>query len=565
MSLQTNISIPKTLRDYEILERQMESMTHTEIMDLSWVLARHDLWFLIRYVLSTKDYFDSTKDGMLPDGVGYQWLFDRCREVQDDSHRIVDIWHRFSWKSNLKTFGNVIRHILIDPNVTICILSYSRPSAKKFLRQIQQEFETNSFLRKLSFSPALQEQTIPDSMRDLPRNSLDEGITIKRMGNPREPTLMATGLVDSLEVGPHYHILCYDDVVTKDSVTSPEIIRKTTEAWELSLMLRMPGTQFWYTGTHYAYDDTYSSMVKRGIRPRIHPCYELDWDKCATDPETGAFQKMAWHFDKPVLYEEKHLRELWNDVVGEDGPKVANMQLLCDPSAGLRMGFERDDLRFYDTDPREIKDSMNIYILVDPANEKKRDSDYTAMWVIGANTDNNLYVLDLVRDRLNLEERTSTLFRLHRTWKPVEVRYERYGIQADIQHIKYVQGQKNYNFHIRPVPAKGQGGVAKDDRIERLIPLFKRHSIYLPRSIWYTNTEGARVDLIRQFLEVEYSTWPNASYKDMLDALARIDEPGMHVTFPLSDDYYKEAWADERAKNRYKFKNTQPETTWMAM
>ena len=51
----------------------------------------------------------------------------------------------------------------------------------------------------------------------------------------------------------------------------------------------------------------------------------------------------------------------------------------------------------------------------------------------------------------------------------------------------------------------------------------------------------------------------------MLDALARIDEPGLHVTFPLSDDYYKEAWADERAKRRYKYKEPKPETTWMAM
>jgi phage terminase large subunit-like protein len=327
----------------------------------------------------------------------------------------------------------------------------------------------------------------------------------------------------------------------------------------------MPGSQFWYTGTFYAYDDTYNAMVKRGIKPRIYPCYELDHDNCMKDPETGAFQKMAWHFDKPVLYEEKHLRELWDDVVGDDGPKVANMQLLCDPSAGLRMGFEREDLRFYDKDPREIKKLMNIYILVDPANEKKRDSDYTAIWVVGANTDNNLYVLDLVRDRLNLEERTKALFRLHRMWKPLEVRYEKYGIQADIQHVKYVQGKENYSFHIRPVPAKGQGRVGKDDRIERLIPMFKAHRIYLPRCIWYTDVDGNRMDLIRTFLEVEFSTWPNSSYKDMLDSLSRIEEPGMSVTYPLSDDYYKEAYAQERRKNRYRSKPATPETTWMAM
>jgi phage terminase large subunit-like protein len=536
----------------------MEQMSEKEILDLSWVLAREDLWFLVRYILSTKDYFKPGKDGI----VSYQWIFDRCREIQFESNRVLDVWARFHWKSNLKTFALPIQNILNDPDTTICIFSYNRPSAKKFLRQIQQEFETNALLRKLSWNPALQEQIIPDSMRDLPRNSLDEGITVNRLGNPREPTLMATGLVDSLEVGPHYKKLYYDDVVTKDSVTSPDMIRKTTESWELSLMLSMPGSEFMYTGTFYAYDDSYNAMVKRGIKPRVYPCYELDLDNCITDPETGAYNKMSWHFDKPVLYEAEHLKNLWNDLVGEDGPKTANMQLLCDPSAGLRLGFDREDLRFYDEDPRNVRELGNVYILVDPANEKKRDSDYTAIWVLSANPDGLLYVVDIVRDRLNLHERTAQLFKLHRRWKPLEVRYEKYAMQADIEHIYYVQGKENYRFNIRKVPGPGQGTVAKDDRIERLIPLFKEHKIYLPRQLMYKNVEGNMVDLVKSFLETEFSTWPNSSYKDMLDALSRITEPGMPVTYPLSDGYYKEAWADERRRNRYKSKNTAV-SNWM--
>lgn len=545
--------IPRTLAEYDKLEVAMRSMSEREIMDLSWVLARKDLWFLIRYILSTKDYFQPGRDGI----VSYQWIFDRCREVQRDSNRVLDVWARAHWKSNIKTFGLIIQEILNNPEVTICILSYNRPSAKKFLRQIQQEFEANALLRKLSWNKLLNGQIIPDNMRDLPRNSLDEGITVNRVTNPREPTLMATGLVDSLEVGPHYQILNYDDVVTKDSVTTADMIKKTTESWELSLMLSMPGTQFRYTGTFYGYDDTYNAMIKRGIRPRIHPCYELDRENCIVDPETGAFQKMSWDFSKPVLYEEKHLRGLWDDLVGEDGPKTANMQLLCDPSAGIRLGFEREDLRFYDNDPAEVAEGGNLYILEDPANEKKKDSDYTSMWCVSANSDGNLYVVDIVRDRLNLAERTKKLFQMHRRWKPIEVRYEKYGMQADIEHIYYVQGQENYRFHIRRVPAAGYGTVKKDDRIERLIPLFKEHKIYLPRQLMYTTVEGVTVDLVKTFLEVEYSTWPNSSYKDMLDALSRISEPGMPVIYPLSDDYYKKSWANERRKSAYRVRQTE--------
>ncbi len=537
----------------------MESSSPADILRMSWFLAREDLYFLIRYVLSTRDYFKPGTDGM----TNYQWILDRCREIQKDSNRVLDVWARFHWKSNIKTFGLVIQDILKDPNSTHCIFSYNRPGAKKFMGQIQREIMTNKLLQKISWHPILDGQIFPDNPRDLTRNSLDEGIIVNRTTNPREPTIMATGLVDSLEVGPHYMFLHYDDVVTKDSVTSAEMIRKTTEAWELSLMLSMPGSQFRYTGTRYAYDDSYAEMLKRGIKLRTYPCYELDQDNCVlADDDSGTYLKMAWDFDKTVLYEEEHLRSLWSDLVGTDGPKTANMQLLCDPSAGLRMGFDREDLRFYDKQPWEIAVGLNVYMLVDPANEKKRNSDYTAIWILGAGGDNNVYILDLVRDRLNLSERTDKVFDLHMKWKPVEVRYERYGLQADIQHIMYVQGLRNYRFYIREVA----GNVRKDDRIERLIPIFKEHRMWFPHSIPYTNMEGVEQDLIKTFIEDEYSTWPNSSYKDMLDALSRAEEPNMPLSFPMDPQYYEKAWADERRRKRYSM-NKQPvyDTTWMSM
>jgi predicted phage terminase large subunit-like protein len=522
-------------------------------------LARYDLFFLLRYVLSTREYFKPGEDGMLT----YQPILDWCREIERDRNRILDVKARFHWKSNIKTYALPIQDILNDPNVTECIFSYNRPGAKKFLGQIQREIMTNKVLQKLSWHPLLDGQIFPDNYRDLPRNSLDEGIIVNRTTNPREPTLMATGLVDSLEVGPHYKKLNYDDVVTKDSVTTPEMIKKTTESWELSLMLSMPGSEFRYTGTFYAYDDTYSEMLKRGIRLRVNPCYELDHENSIlADDDSGRYLKMAWHFDRPVLYEEEHLQQLWDDLVGTEGPKTANMQLLCDPSAGLRMGFDREDLRFYDQQPWEIRPGMNVYFLVDPANEKKKDSDYTAIWVLGAAEDGNIYVLDLVRDRLNLAERTDAIFRLHVKWKPVEVRYERYGLQADIQHIMYVQGLKNYRFHVREVA----GNVRKDDRIERLIPFFKEHKVWLPRTLPYTNIEGVEIDLVKSFIEDEFSTWPNSYYKDMLDALSRLAEPNMPLSFPIGKEYYEEAWAEERRKNRYSMtKPVHRQTTWMSM
>ena len=95
-------------------------------------------------------------------------------------------------------------------------------------------------------------------------------------------------------------------------------------------------------------------------------------------------------------------------------------------------------------------EGWNLYLLVDSANEKKKTSDYTVMVVIGLGPDNNYYLLDGIRDRLNLTERTEKLFEFHRKWPQIKnhVGWEKYGKDSDIQHIQYVMEEKNYRFGI---------------------------------------------------------------------------------------------------------------------
>jgi len=56
-----------------------------------------------------------------------------------------------------------------------------------------------------------------------------DSIRVKRKSRAKEDTLTASGLVTGQKTGGHYTILIYDDVVTLDSVTSAEIIDRTTK------------------------------------------------------------------------------------------------------------------------------------------------------------------------------------------------------------------------------------------------------------------------------------------------------------------------------------------------
>ena len=194
---------------------------------------------------------------------------------------------------------------------------------------------------------------------------------------------------------------------------------------------------------------------------------------------------------------------------------------------------------------------MNKYLLVDAASEKKRSSDYTAMWIVGLNTDGNYYVLDIVRDRLNLTERADKVFELHRKWKPIETRYEKYGMMADIEHLKTRMESENYRFDIREV-----GGItAKPDRIKRLLPIFEAGRLYLPKSLFYTDWQRNPVDLVRAFVEEEYMAFPVGLHEDLLDALSRIAEPDLKLSWP--QEAKVEAYVPPRPMNDNR-------TAWMS-
>jgi len=461
-------------------------------------MARTDLFFLLTVLLKRKDAVN-------------QWILDRCREVELSPDGHLDLWSRGHYKSTIITFAKTIQDILGSHGdnplskwngveITVGIFSCTRPIAKQFLAQIKREFEANEALRGL----------FPDILwdnpgKDAPVWSLDSGIIVKRKSNPREGTVQAHGLVDGQPTSMHFYLSVYDDVVTIESVRSPDMIEKTTEAWALSLNLGSAHGLRRYIGTRYHYNDSYAEILRRGAAiPRLHPA-TLD----------GSID------GEPVLM----TREMLAEKRREMGSYVFNSQMLQSPSADESQGFKRDWLEFHEC---STWGNMNVYILVDPANEKKKTSDYTAVTVVGLSADNNFYVLEWVRDKLSLTERADVLFMLHRKYKPLNVGYERYGMQADIAHIKDLQNRVNYRFKITELG----GNLSKVDRVRKLIPLFEGHRIYLPISQNRTNIEGRTEDLTQAFINEEYLNFPVSLHDDMLDSLARITDEDLGLKWP---------------------------------
>lgn len=482
---------------YKKILQTASLISEEEVRTTMAYLGRTDLFFLLVFILNRKD-------------VDRDWLYDRCREVQLNPNNYLDLWARGHYKSTIITYAKTIQDAIDSHSrepfhwpgeQTFAIFSYSRPIAKAFLAQIMLEFESNELLKSL-YPQVLWEEP----RKQAPIWSLDKGILLKRRSNPKELTIEAWGLVDGQPTSKHYNVMIYDDVVTRENVTTVEQVQKTTAAWELSLNLQAETHHVErYIGTRYAYFDTYRTMMERGIKSRLYPA-----------TKTGEVD------GEPVLLTKEELLDKYEKM----GPDTFACQMLLDPKKGQVATFEEDDFKYWDVTPEKWK-RMNRVILVDPAHSKKKESDYTAIEVWGLGSDENYYLIHGECGRWDLNERTNRLFYFHKIYKPEQVGYEQYGLQADIEHIQYVMEHSNYRFSITPLG----GQIAKEDRIKRLIPVVKKYRVWLPYHDYYTDGDK-QYDFTKQILE-QFVAFPVLLHDDLIDCAARLLDEHIFIDFPM--------------------------------
>tara|TARA_B100000902_G_scaffold29106_1_gene34955 strand:- start:502 stop:2166 length:1665 start_codon:yes stop_codon:yes gene_type:complete len=455
----------------------------------------------------------------------HPWIYERCREVENDRDRRLDLWARFHYKSTIITFLGCVQEILCNPDITIGLLSFSSKQAKPFLRQVMQELEANEKLINL----------YPDILYEKPRQQApkwaeNEGLCVKRKSNPKEQTVEAHGLVDGQPTGRHFSLIIYDDVVVQESVSTPEQIAKTTTQWELSLNLGSThNPRYQYAGTRYSYGDTYGTILQRAaVKPRIHPA-----------THNGQMDGV------PVFL----MDERWEEIKKTTSTYTVACQQLLNPIAGSDVAFKSEWWREWEVRPY----TMNVYILVDPASSKKKGSNRTAMCVVGVDSFYNKYLLDGVCHRLSLSERWDYLKKLRSKWKTapgireVKVGYERYGAQSDIDHFKEMMRIEGQSFPVYELNWVGGGGSqSKKDRIQRLEPDLKDGSFFWPyptdkkrltslqldvkdrkqeflmsRKIMRKDESDVVYDLAKWVRDNEYNLFPTI-HPDFLDALSRI-------------------------------------------
>lgn len=502
--------------------------------------------------------------------VRHPWLFERLREVEEEPDDFLDLWARDHYKSTCITYAGVIQEVLRDPNITIGIFSHTKQIAQKFLKQIMSELEQNEWLKECH-SDCLWK----DPAKEAPLWGLQYGIVVKRQSNPKESTVEAHGLVAGQPTSKHFMLRVYDDVVTRESVTNPEQVQKTTEAWELSDNLGGGPQRKWHIGTRYSFADTWGVILERKLlKPRLFPA-----------THNGRLDGI------PVFLKP----EVWENKKRIQASQVA-AQMLQNPLAGTEQVFQPTWMQSYLIRPKV----MTCYIMGDPSKGTGRKSDRTAYAVIGIDAQGNKYLLDGYRHRMSLSERWENLKKLYLKWRSqpgiqtVRVGYERYGLQSDDEYFRERMNLEGFSFPIDEISWTREGDQSKRARVERLQPDIQHGNFLLaglvwqagsPKNLWRIDAErghpelrplvaptktmeaatkgneewrianpivrkdeeGRLYDLTRAFLE-EAIFFPFGTHDDLLDAASRIYD--MNPIAPIaneSDEYvrgFSQAFAD---------------------
>lgn len=328
-----------------------------------------------------------------------------------------------------------------------------------------------------------------------------------RWDTSRGGEYFAAGVGGSV-TGRRADLAIIDDPVKSREDADSQTIREKQWAWwrdDMSTRLK-PGAAVVLIMTRWHEDDLAGRMLQdmrdSGLRVKV---ISLPMEAREGDPLGRAPGEMLWPewFTQQMIDQAKREPRTWSALYQQEPRPIGGGE------------FRREWINHWINPPA----TGSKVIVVDPSSGKYKDrGDYTSMWVVGPGQDGNLYIVDGIRDRLNLTERSNALFDLVRKWKPALVGYEQYGLQADIEFIRTEQERQQHRFRIVELG----GGIKKEDRVRRLIPLFETGRMWFPKSLQKVCSDGVSRDLVGDFIEQEYLSFPVAAHDDAIDCLARI-------------------------------------------
>lgn len=462
-----------------------------------------------------------------------------CEYLQHDPAptRLI-LMPRGTFKSFIGTIGHTLWLLANNPNMSTLIYSDSTEKAEGFLTDIKNHIQgsiTGSLFRTV-FGP-----WEVDPKRGVYNQS---AITVAiRKSASRESSIETAGLETS-KTGKHYSHIKMDDLVTDKNVTTRELMLKVIDVYKNAdpLLLRsgrkdIIGTRWDYGDlygwllAHYQGDKSFSIFHRAAHSADGTKYFFSDIGKESLTPEVCASKKRDWG-------SYKYSCLVQNEPI--------------DPETAT---FKPSDFTFYDK--QQLPSGLFITCCLDPIppHEGTRGDD-AAITVCGTDAELNLYILDIVRGRLQPSEQIEEVFRLHAKWGinvfGVETNAFQKVMRRDIEFRYKEERLKNPSFRFFHIEEFiGSSLPNKELRIRGLQPYHERGALRFPGQSLDTLT-GVWSELAFQLIQ-----FPKSAKDDISDSLAghigihrpgRLDKTFKDIPYTSAAWYEREIWYKNRVK-----------------
>jgi predicted phage terminase large subunit-like protein len=138
------------------------------------------------------------------------------------------------------------------------------------------------------------------------------------------------------------------------------------------------------------------------------------------------------------LYDKAYFVNLRNDYISQGIPDVYSQEYLNYPLDESLSYFRRSDFVDFTDQDREMfrkpewKKRMNVYIGSDLAVSTEESADWSVFLVGAVSEDGMLYVLNVIRERMDSQTIVETILSLHRRYDPVCISMEKGQIEKSI-------------------------------------------------------------------------------------------------------------------------------------
>lgn len=418
------------------------------------------------------------------------------------SRRKLILMPRGSFKSSCVTIGYSIQQICKNPNIRILIGSEVNATAKKFLREIKDHFESNDRIQHL----------YGNHVRAKGRWTDDEITSRLRKRNLKEPTIFTTG-TDQTRTGMHCDLAILDDPVSATNINTKESREKTLQWYrEISNNILEPDGHLIIIGTRWHFNDLYQYILDEEVSD-----YEVVTESAITErgykilvSDISLEDKRRYIKENELLFPERlAVNELWAKYKSVGSTMFAN-QYLNKVMADEDADFREDYIQWYDPQDEEMKmrlRGVNKYIFVDPAISYESTADNTAIICIGIDEVGNWYVLDYDNDKMKPKEIIDKTFDMYKR-HPGTLRV---GIEVAVYQKSLVfnfrDEERNRMVKLPIAEVKPDNQVSKESRIRGVLqPLVEQRRLFLQHGM---------KDLFEQL-----KTFPRTRNDDVIDALS---------------------------------------------